>query len=523
MITSDYQNTINQIKLLLLRNPMVVPKWGHMESICPPLGLAYVAASIQQAGYEVSCLDALGEAPLQRNVLEEKNLISFGLSTEQILQHLASKDFNVLFVSLMFSCEWPMTKSILQTIKKIYPNVLLVCGGEHITACPEFSMKDCPEIDVCVLGEGEETSIDLLKTIEQKKSLSKVNGIVFRSAEGIVRNPNRSRINKLENIAWPAWDLFPLENYLSNSLGYGVNPGRSMPMLISRGCPYQCTFCSSPQMWTTKWQARNVDLVIEEMQFYIDKYKAQNFDFYDLTTIVRKDWIVNFCQKIIKKNWNITWQMPAGTRSEALDEETLGLMFLSGQRHISYAPESGSVLTLQKIKKKIKIDRMKKSIRSARKKGMSVKLNMIVGFPHETHREIFRTLSFVKDAAVMGVDDVYLASFAPYPGSELFDQLHENGQISTLNDEYFLNLQSLSDLLHSHSYSQHISHRMLTFYRLFGISMFYIIRFILHPKRIFRLFVNIIKKKEETKLDMALIRMIDRFRRTKKPPASHIS
>ena len=522
MITSDYQNTINQIKLLLLRNPMVVPKWGHMESICPPLGLAYVAASIQQAGYEVSCLDALGEAPLQRNVLEEKNLISFGLSTEQILQHLASKDFNVLFVSLMFSCEWPMTKSIVQTIKKIYPNVLLVCGGEHITACPEFSMKDCPEIDVCVLGEGEETSIDLLKTIEQKKSLSKVNGIVFRSAEGIVRNPKRSRINKLENIAWPAWDLFPLENYLSNSLGYGVNPGRSMPMLISRGCPYQCTFCSSPQMWTTKWQARNVDLVIEEMQFYIDKYKAQNFDFYDLTTIVRKDWIVNFCQKIIKKNWNIRWQMPAGTRSEALDEETLGLMFLSGQRHISYAPESGSVLTLQKIKKKIKIDRMKESIRSARKKGMSVKLNMIVGFPHETHREIFQTLSFVKDAAVMGVDDVYLASFAPYPGSELFDQLHENGQISTLNDEYFLNLQSLSDLLHSHSYSQHISHRMLTFYRLFGISMFYIIRFILHPKRIFRLFVNIIKKREETKLDMALIRMIDRFRRTKKPPASPI-
>ena len=517
MITSDYQNTINQIKLLLLRNSMVVPKWGHMESICPPLGLAYVTASIQQAGYEVSCLDALGEAPLQRNVLENKNLISFGLSTEQILQHLASKDFNVLFVSLMFSCEWPVTKSIVQTIKKIYPKV---CGGEHITACPEFSMKDCPEIDVCVLGEGEETSIDLLKTIEQKKSLSKVNGIVFRSAEGIVRNPNRSRINKLENIAWPAWDLFPIENYLSNSLGYGVNPGRSMPMLISRGCPYQCTFCSSPQMWTTKWQARNVDLVIEEMQFYIDKYKAQNFDFYDLTTIVRKDWIVNFCQKIIKKNWNIRWQMPAGTRSEALDEETLGLMFLSGQRHISYAPESGSVVTLQKIKKKIKIDRMKQSIRSARKKGMSVKLNMIVGFPHETHREIFQTLSFVKDAAVMGVDDVYLASFAPYPGSELFDQLHENGQISTLNDEYFLNLQSLSDLLHSHSYSQHISHRMLTFYRLFGISMFYIIRFILHPKRIFRLFVNIIKKREETKLDMALIRMIDRFRRTKKPPAS---
>ena len=166
---------------------------------------------------------------------------------------------------------------------------------------------------------------------------------------------------------------------------------------------------------------------------------------------------------------------------------------------------------------------MKESIRSALSKGMSVKLNLMLGFPDETHKEMLETLRFVLDAAFMGVSDVYLASFAPYPGSELFDQLHENGQISTLNDEYFLNLQSLSDLLHSHSYSQHISHRMLTFYRLFGISMFYIIRFILHPKRIFRLFVNIIKKREETKLDMALIRMIDRFRRTKKPPASPLS
>ena len=523
MVQSNPADTINHIKVVLLRTPMVVAAWSHVNSICPPLGLAYIAASLQQAGYEIRCVDALGEAPLQKIISKNNNFINFGLTNKQILQHLSYDDFDVLFVSLMFSHDWPMSKSIIQIIKKIYPNVLLVCGGEHISACPEFSMKDCPEIDVCVLGEGEETSIDLLKTIEQKKSFTNVKGIVFRSAEGIVRNPNRARINKLENISWPTWNLFPLENYLSNSLGYGVNPGRSMPMLISRGCPYQCTFCSSPQMWTTKWQARNVDLVIEEMQFYIDKYKAQNFDFYDLTTIVRKDWIVNFCQKIIKKNWNITWQMPAGTRSEALDDETLGLMFLSGQRHISYAPESGSVLTLQKIKKKIKIDRMKKSIRSARKKGMSIKLNMIVGFPHETHREIFQTLSFVKDAAVMGVDDVYLAAFAPYPGSELFDQLHENGQISTLNDEYFLNLQSLSDLLHSHSYSQHISHRMLTFYRLFGISMFYIIRFILHPKRIFRLFVNIIKKREETKLDMALIRMIDRFKRTKKPPASPIS
>ena len=214
--------------------------------------------------------------------------------------------------------------------------------------------------------------------------------------------------------------------------------------------------------------------------------------------------------------------MPAGTRSEALNDETLGLMVLSGQRNISYAPESGSKITLQKIKKKIKIDRMKQSIKSALSKNMNVKLNLMMGFPEETHRNIFQTLIFIKDAAVMGVNDVYIACFAPYPGSELFEQLHNSGRISNMNDKYFLDLTSYSDLMHSYSYSSHLSNGMLTFYRLGGMLMFYIISFILHPKRIFRLFSNITNKREVTKLAMSIIRIIDRFKRAKKPPSSPI-
>lgn len=510
-------NSTDQNKVVLLRTPMVVPKWSHAFSICPPLGMAYVAAALRQAGYGVRCIDSLGEAPFQKIICENNsNFINFGLSSEEIIQRLASEDFNMLFVSLMFSHDWPMTKGIIKLVKKSFPDTLLVCGGEHISACPEFCMKECPEIDICVLGEGEETGVDIVKTVAQKKSFSDVKGIVFRSGGKITRNPNRARINKLEDIPRPSWDLFPLENYLKNSFGYGVNPGRSMPMLVSRGCPYECTFCSSPQMWTTKWQAREVDWVLDEMQFYIDKYKAQNFDFYDLTTVVRKDWIVEFCQKLIKKNWNITWQMPAGTRSEALDDEALELMILSGQRNISYAPESGSITTLEKIKKKIKIDTMKKSLGSALSKGMNVKLNLIMGFPNETNREIFQTLNFMKDAAVLGVHDVYVACFSPYPGSELFDQLHDNSQIAKMDDEYFLNLTSYSDIRHSYSYSPHLSNRMLTFYRLGGMLIFYIISFTLHPKRIFRLFANVKNKKEESRLDMALIQLIGRFKGTKK-------
>ena len=103
MEKSNHSNTINKIKVVLLRTPMVVPKWAHASSICPPLGLAYVAASLQQAKYEIRCVDALGEAPLQKIISENNNFVNIGLSTTQIIQHLALQNFDILFISLMFS------------------------------------------------------------------------------------------------------------------------------------------------------------------------------------------------------------------------------------------------------------------------------------------------------------------------------------------------------------------------------------------------------------------------------------
>ena len=107
---------MDQIKPVLFRTPLVVPKCSHTAPIWPPLGLAYVAASLKKAGYDVRCVDALGEAPLQRIATEDKKYLYYGLSIKEILQHLAFKEFNVLFVSLMFSHDWPMTKSFIKTI-----------------------------------------------------------------------------------------------------------------------------------------------------------------------------------------------------------------------------------------------------------------------------------------------------------------------------------------------------------------------------------------------------------------------
>jgi anaerobic magnesium-protoporphyrin IX monomethyl ester cyclase len=492
---------------------MVVPKWAHASSLCPPLGLAYLAASIREAGFSVRCLDALGENPLQQIVLDKGKFLSFGLSTPEIVDRIGECD--ILGVSLMFSHDWPVAKSIIRAIRQRYPHLTIIAGGEHVTAAPEFCLKDCSEIDICVLGEGEETIVDLLRALAEKRPLSSVNGIVYRAPEGTSSTPRRGRIRALDQIKWPAWDLFPLENYLSNELGYGVNPGRSVPILASRGCPFECTFCSNPLMWTTRWQARKVDEVLSEMQYYIDKYDAQNFDFYDLTTIIRKDWTIEFCQKIIQRGWKITWQMPAGTRSEALDGEVLHLMSLSGQKNISYAPESGSPTSLKKIKKKITLSTMEGSISSALAEGMNVKLNMIMGFPFETRKELVESLGFLARMAKVGVHDAYIACFSPYPGSELFNELVAAGRIGALDDDYFLMLTSYSDMRYSFSYSPHLSNRALTLFRLGGMAMFYGISYVTHPTRLGRMVWNVMRGKEESRLDMALGQLVSRLRSKK--------
>ena len=115
----------------------------------------------------------------------------------------------------------------------------------------------------------------------------------------LIKTEKRTRIIKLDEIPKPAWDLVPLNKYLDLGLSLGVNRGRSMPMIASRGCPFQCTFCSSPYMWGTRWLARDPKLVADEIEEYIEKYNINNIDFYDLTAIVKKSWIIEFCNEII--------------------------------------------------------------------------------------------------------------------------------------------------------------------------------------------------------------------------------
>jgi hypothetical protein len=293
---------------------------------------------------------------------------------------------------------------------------------------------------------------------------------------------------------------------MQGGFGFGVNLGRSMPILATRGCPYQCTFCSSPAMWTTRYYVRDVHDVVDEIASYVERYGATNIDFYDLTAIIKRDWILAFCAELERRKLSITYQLPSGTRSEALDAEVLAALHRTGCHNICYAPESGSPRTLQRIKKKIKPERMVESIRAATRNGISVKANLIIGFPNETKREIWDTVRFGIRLAWVGAEDLPLFPFVPYPGSELFRQLRDEGVVPELSNAYFAQL-GYGDLDRAPSLTRHVSSRQLAWIRAIGMTVFLVVGYLRRPWRVVRTLNALVTERSNTVVEQRLVEM----------------
>lgn len=500
------------VDVTLIRAPRMLSRNAYTTPTCPPLGLAYVASSLQAAGFNVEAVDAVGEAVHKMIPIDGTSFLSQGLTLPEILDQI-SPTTKILGFSCMFSEEWPRVRMVIEAVKREFPKAKVIVGGEHITAMPEYVLQDCSAIDYCVLGEGEEVAVDLcrfLLGVGDFSDASAIDGIVYRYGDGVKRSKPRSRIKHIDEIPPPAWDLFPIENYLDHGLGFGVNRGRMMPLLATRGCPYQCTFCSSPNMWTTRWIARSPRLVFEEMRNYIHKYNSRSFDFYDLTAIIKREWIIEFSELIIQSGEEICWQLPTGTRSEAIDGEVARLLYKSGCRNLTYAPESGSPSELKRIKKKIKIERVKSSMRACVRNKLNVKANIIVGMPDQTWREILETLGFIFQMAIIGIHDISINLYCAYPGSELFNELRKRGEIPQVDDNYLYSLTYYTDLTRAKSYSAHVSSRALMIVRPLGLLLFYFTSYIFRPYRLLRIFINYLKGVQESRLEMAVSTFLKR-------------
>lgn len=492
------------VRVCLIHLPTITaPRSFSYFGAVPPLGLAYVAAAAREAGHQVEVLDATGAAP-ERYTYRDSAAGRLAIQGLTIPEIVAAVDpaVEVIGISNMFLHQWPLLRELAEALRARFPQVRLVIGGENATAFWSHMMRHCLAIDVCVLGEGEQSFNQLLAIWAAGRPTREAAGVVYREGEALVRSEASARLEVLDDIPWPAWDLFPVDAYLDRGHRSGVDRGRSMPVMTSRGCPYKCSFCSSPQMWTTRYLRRDIEDVLDEVEALVARYGITNIDLNDLTAMLTGEWMVEFSKAVIRRGLQINWQFPNGTRSETVDAEVARWLYRAGCRNFGYAPESGSRKTLERIHKKVNPDKLRESLRSSVAAKLRTHANVIIGFPHESPAELLETYRFILAMALDGLDTVAVMVFAPYPGSEEFERLREQGKIE-FDERYFY-----SSLLRSAG-AQRSVHPLWSPGELFALQLgfllsFFTVSYARRPWRLAGLAQRVVRGEQDTVMDQLL-------------------
>ena len=433
------------MKITLVHPPMTVNDLKCMPQVQPPLGLGYLAATLRREGHTVRVVDGVGEGIGRHSEFRPGSWI-YGLPVDEVVERVDA-DTEVLGIGIMFSNFWPVSRELIRALRARFPRATIVAGGEHVTALPDLALHDAP-IDYAVLGEGEETLSELIAHLANAPDclpVERIAGLAWRAADGaLVRTPPRRRRRALDEIPWPAWDLFPINRYLETGLFATMafeSAGRSMVILGTRGCPYTCKFCSNEQMWGINFFMRDPKDIVDEMEFYKRTYGATDFHFQDLTLIINRRWAHDLCDEILRRDLGITWKTTSGTRSEALDLELLKKIAASGCDELTLAPESGSEAITKATRKRVQLEKVLTLARLARDHAlpMQIKANMIIGYPEERLRDVLRSFAYIVRMARGGFSYASIHRFTAYPGCEYHDIAVKDGRIDH-SDDYFLSL-----------------------------------------------------------------------------------
>lgn len=487
------------MKITLIHPPTLL-NLGTVGTMKPtlPIGLAYIAAAARAAGHEVRVVDAIALAP--HETWRSGDLSRLGAGPAEVVAAVPD-DTEVIGIGCMFSFVWPHVRELVHALRARFPAATIVAGGEHLTALPERSLAEAP-IDYVVQGEGEETFVALLDVLARGGDPATVAGIAFRQDGAVRQNPRRARIRAVDDIAWPAWDLFQPDVYNAHRFSLGIRLGYSMPILATRGCPYRCTYCTSPQMWTTRWVARDPVRLVDEIETYHRRYGATSFLFHDLTAVIRRDWMTAFCEELLRRGLAIHWQLPAGTRCEAFDQPLAALMVRAGCRYLCFAPESGSEELRTRVQKRLDRETLLTAVRAAVGAGMHVTCFLMIGVPDETPASLRDTERLARVLAREGIEDISCHYFYPAPGSQLYHELAAQGRLSGDDAELMAPLL-ISNLMlpRERCYTTHVSHRALSGWRLRIFASFYGTRFLTRPGALVQLAGNILRDRETNKLE----------------------
>ena len=363
----------------------------------PHLGLAYVAASLQAAGFPVRVVD--GDA---------MGLDATGTAKEALRDAPA-------FVGL--TAPTVLVKSaaaVAAEVKRLAPGVPVVLGGYHATVLPEESLREFPAFDVAAVGDGERTAVALARSYADGADLRSVPGICYRDASGIARTGPDPAPLDLDSLPRPAWDLFPLAAYRAH---YRTDRKViELPVNAGRGCVGRCTFCA--RVSGDFVRRRSAAGIVGEVRQDVERHGAGAIVFMDESFAHDRRLVAEVCRGLIADGLHRRIYWLCQTRVDSVDGDTLRLMAEAGCRHVSFGVESGDPEILARADKRINPRSIRQAVREAHDAGLLVDNFFIFGLPGETRDSIRRTVDF---AVELDSDFANFFLLVPYPGTEIHD------------------------------------------------------------------------------------------------------
>ena len=407
---------------LLISPPITIPR--DMQKRCiPPLGLSYIAGSLEAKNMKVAMLDCMVEG---YDVEEySDNLMTYGLSMELLEEKLKTMPIpDVVGLSVLFSTDLHNLFNVVQVVKNVLPKAVILVGGLHPTIYPKeiFELDQSINgenrtVDFVIRGEGEERIPDFVKLLQTGKIDRNADGLVGFTDGEFFCNYQRGTIEDLDSLAFPAYHLLPMEKYLQINVPFSPVPkgNRVAQLLTSRGCPIGCSFCASSNMYK-KYRYRSVENVMAEINQLKERYQIDEIQFADDNLTLNRGHSVEFFNAL--KEANLSWCTPNGTMVNTLTPELLDLMARSGLYQITLSLDSANAKTLKNLHHKpVNLNSIPGLIAKAKEYGIFTHGTLVVGMPGETMEDIDEGFDYVMDNLPLTSVSTFIA--AAIPGSEL--------------------------------------------------------------------------------------------------------
>jgi len=398
------------MEVLLVNPPEIQSRYKELGLTAPPLGLAYIAAVLEENSVKVKILDAPAlnmDFYKYRKAVSKLNVDVLGVqTTTPTINHALQ---------------------VAQITREERPDCVVTLGGYHATFMPNQILRQNDFVDIIVRNEGEYTTLDVVNAIENEKPLKDIDGINYRDGNILIETPQRPPIENLDSLPFPARHLLPMDDYML----FGRKQ-RLATMICSRGCPMNCSFCASSAMHGRRARFRSPENAVDELEQIVDDYRVKMIGFMDDTFTLYPNWVNKFCELIAKRDVDVMWGCTA--RVDRMGKQLLNRMKEAGCRTLLLGVESGNQGILNNVQKGTTVDQARQTFKLARDIGIHTIASMTVGMPGETKFTADETMNFTRR---INPDYAIFSLATPYPGTKFFDLAEKMGLIKVKDWTHF--------------------------------------------------------------------------------------